>query len=81
MYGPELVGRGWSNHHLGLDERFTVALNDLFDDRGPNLNSADLAIVVTYQIPIIHLQRQKTFPFIAHKQINGQFYWYPEPVP
>jgi len=69
----------WGVHDLGLDDRFTFALNDAFSFPKPNFGDADIAIILTYQIPILHWQREKVFPFVTKKQTNGNFYWYPEP--
>jgi hypothetical protein len=40
------------------------------------VGSADIAIIVDYEIPLIHLTREKIFPLSAKRQSNGNFYWY-----
>lgn len=66
----------WRPSDLGIDDKFTFGLNEIWGKQ-PNLLNADIAILVKYEIPIIHLKREKIFPLTAVKQTNGQFYWYP----
>jgi hypothetical protein len=66
----------WSAHDLGLDDHFTVALNDFFTGNRTSLVSAQIATVVQYELPLIHLHREKRFPLFAKRQSNGNFYWY-----
>ena len=63
---------------LGLDERFTFALNDFFDPGKNNLSKADIAVIVDFEpyTPFWHWRREKVFPMFARKQMNGKFYWY-----
>lgn len=70
----------WPTRTLGLDDKFTFALNDVVDTHPGQLESAAIAVVVDYEIPIIHWQREKIFPFAAHRQTNGKFYWYSKTV-
>jgi hypothetical protein len=65
----------WQSSDLGLDEKLTIGLNEVWGIQ-PNLLSADVAIVVEYKIPIIRWKRRKTFPLYAMKQTNGKWYWY-----
>jgi hypothetical protein len=68
--------------HLGLDDRFTCDLKEFFEGPGPpRLVSADVAVAVQYQIPIIHLKREKMFPLFAAQQHDGIFRWYPHALP
>lgn len=71
-----LGAKEWHPYDLGLDDKFAVALNDVWPVRS-DLLSADLAIIVDYRIPIIRWKRSKTFPYRAKRQTNGHFYWYP----
>ena len=63
---------------MAIDERFGFALNDIWDTAPRGLEYADIAIVVQYEIPIVHYKQEKIFPFIAQRQTNGNFYWYPK---
>jgi hypothetical protein len=67
FYGPN-----WKSHYLGLDDRFTFVLSDAF---GPGYGEGNLAIIVDYEIPIIHMKREKIFPLISKKRSSGTFYW------
>jgi hypothetical protein len=71
----------WPAHNLGLDDRFTVALNDMFGGNRNSLLSAQVAIVVQYKLPWIHIHREKRFPLFAKRQSNGNFYWYSDTLP
>jgi hypothetical protein len=64
--------------YLGLDDRFSFGFNEAIQ-MPTDLDYADIAIVVKYEIPIIHWKRGKTYPMSAHKQSNGKFYWYAKP--
>lgn len=66
----------WSPHDLGLDDAFTVALNDVFRGNRKSLISAQMSVTVKYEVPFIHLRRQKRFPLFAKRQSNNDFYWY-----
>jgi hypothetical protein len=66
----------WRSHYLNVDDRFTIALNEITEWPREHLGKADIAIVIDYEIPIIHLPREKIFPIYARKQSNGNFYWY-----
>ncbi|HWA95472.1 MAG TPA: hypothetical protein VG844_12795 [Terracidiphilus sp.] len=79
-YGSRITGEDLGPRDLGLDDRFTFALNDINKINGA-LKSADIAVVVQYEFPIIHFKSSKIFPYFARKQSNGNFYWYPEPPP
>jgi hypothetical protein len=62
---------------LAVDDRITFALNDFSHSAEPNgIRYADIAIVIQYEIPLIHLRREKVFPFVTHRQSNGHLYWY-----
>lgn len=71
---------GGDIHYLGLDDRYTFALNDLGIINGAlqkfPMVRADIGIVVSYEIPFLHVRREKLFPEVARKQSNGNFYWY-----
>ena len=71
----------WGFHYLGLDDRFTISLNDVFAANKQTLIESEIAVVVEYDLPIIHLRREKRFPFFAKRQRKGTFYWYAETMP
>jgi hypothetical protein len=61
---------------MEIDDRFTVALNDVLGTAAPGgLQYADIAVIVDYEIPIIHWKRKKTFPIYTRKASNGKLYW------
>jgi len=64
--------KNWKTHYLGLDDRFTFLLNDAF---APGFGEGSLALIVDYEIPVIHLKREKVFPLLSKKRNNGTFYW------
>ena len=77
-YGSRVLINGWNPHDLGVDDRFTVALNDFNypDRRSDILGYADIAVVVKYRVPILRIQREKVFPIETRQQTNENFYWY-----
>jgi hypothetical protein len=75
-YLPRFARADWRPHYLWLDDKFTFALNDFWETHPRGLAYADIAIRVGYQVPLIHWKREKVFPMYAHKQTNGNFYWY-----
>jgi hypothetical protein len=79
--GASIVQGGWQPQDLGMDKSFTYAMNDIFMLGKNRLDSAEIEIVVSYEIPIIHLRRQERFPWYARKQTNGNFYWYSGQMP
>jgi len=75
----EVVRRDtWASHDLGPDDRFTISLNEAFRGNRTTLVSAEIAIVVVYELPLplIHIRRAKRFPILAKRASNGNFYWY-----
>ena len=74
----------WAPHDLSLDDRFTVAINDAFGnpaEHESSLASAQISILVPYQLPLLRIHRQKRFPLVAKRQSNGRFYWYADAPP
>jgi hypothetical protein len=80
-YGSDLVPALWHARNLGPDNKFAIALNDVTEFSTLELKAADIAIVVDYQLPIVHIKRRAIFPFYAKRQTNGNFYWYPDAPP
>jgi hypothetical protein len=66
----------WPSHRLGAGDQLTFALNEVFHTCKQGFRSADIAIVVDYEIPLIHLRVEKLYPLAAKSQTNGNFYWY-----
>lgn len=62
---------------MGLDSIVTIAINDLFNFE--DIRGADIAIVVDYELPIVHIKREKLFPFVTHRQTDGNLHWYAKP--
>lgn len=67
--------------NLSLDDKFSVPFNGVFEGDKDDLNGADLAILVFYKVPILHLQKTKLFPLKLLRQSNGNFYWFSDPQP
>jgi hypothetical protein len=72
------IGKG---RDLGLDDKFQFPFNAVIDGDKESLRSANFAIVIHYEIPVIHLFREKLFPLEVREQNNGNFYWYAQPWP
>jgi hypothetical protein len=72
LFGSTRWGSGFD---LGLDDKYSFGLNEIWGVQ-PNLTTATVAIVVRYQLPIVHVHREKIFPLVAERQSNGQMYWY-----
>lgn len=67
----------WGAHDMEIDDKFTISLDDVFRFSEPGgLQYADIAVIVEYKIPIIHLKREKTFPLYTRKATNGRLYWF-----
>jgi hypothetical protein len=81
LYWPHYHNISWGIHDLGLDQKFTFALNDVWETQEKGgLDYADIAITVDYRIPVLRWKQEKIFPMIARKQTNGRFYWYAKPL-
>jgi hypothetical protein len=68
--------KDWPPHDLSLDDRFTVSLNDVLSGNRGSLVSAQIAVVVKYKLPLIHIEMEKRFPVFSKRTSNGNFYWY-----
>ena len=71
----------WGIHDLSVDDRFTVSLEDVLTTDKNGIDSADIAIGVSYEIPYIHWRREKVFPLIARKEKDDRFHWYANSMP
>jgi hypothetical protein len=81
-YKTRMQNCHWAPHNFEMDDKFTFALNDVANPPKQGFGSADIGIVVDYTIPIpiLHIKREKIFPFVTKKQSNSNFYWYSETV-
>ena len=70
----------WQHHYLNMDEGFDVTPADIFGPGPSTLQKADIAIIVKYKPWFIPIRRSKAFRYEAHKQTNGNFYWYELPL-
>jgi hypothetical protein len=75
-FESRLVMPAWQNHKLSMDERFTIVLSDILRP----VESADIAIIVSYKPWILPIHREKMFRFVTFKQTNGHQYWRSWPI-
>lgn len=75
-FGSRLVMPAWQHHRLAMDERFTVVLSDLMR----NVESADIALIVSYKPWFFPIHKEKIFRFVTFKQKDGQSYWRSWPI-
>jgi hypothetical protein len=73
---PKFRRSEWPIRNLGLDDKFTFALNEVLGTNRGQLESAAIAVVVDYKTPITYWKMEKIFPYVARRQTNGEFYWY-----
>jgi hypothetical protein len=66
---------------LRTDDRFSFPLSRVIQAKNVDLTSADIAIVVIYQVPFIHWRRTRAFPMTARRNSNGTFSWDVSPTP
>jgi hypothetical protein len=78
-YDTPIYLEEWGHHHLTLDEKFTIAINELLKIRGLPVKGADLAVTIDYAIPLLRLHRRKAFRIVARPQSDGNMHWYSEP--
>jgi hypothetical protein len=75
-YKTRLNHIDWTPRTLDPDDKYTIALNQIFHLCREGVASADIAIVVEYELPLIHLKVERLYPFAIKSQTNGNFYWY-----
>jgi hypothetical protein len=68
---PKICRDMWQHHDLGLDDRFTIRLTDVF----PQAMEADIGIVVHYHPWFLPIAREKIFRFVADRDMNGKANW------
>jgi hypothetical protein len=80
-YSSLLIPDSGRGRDLGIDDKFSFPFNSVIDGSKDDLNNADFAILVHYELPILHWHRQKLFPLEVTRQSNGSFYWFAKPEP
>jgi hypothetical protein len=78
----------WQAHNLGIDEKLTFSLTELFGreeggikfPEGAQLETAEIIVTVDYDPWFIPWSRRKKFRFRTHRQSNNQLYWYSVPL-
>ena len=75
-YKSRIQHRNWVPREMGPDDHFTLAFDQFMNFPSSALGRADLAIVIDYDLPIIHIRRTKIFPYYTRKLTNGGFAWY-----
>ena len=61
---------------LGLDDRFSFSLNQFGESPTYDFKFADIAIVVEFEIPLVHIKRKRIYPLYTQRESNGNFYWF-----
>jgi hypothetical protein len=79
--GTEVSYANGPPRDLGMDERFTVSLNDAFSTNNQGLIAAQITIIVQYRWPLIGVRREKRFPLTAKRMKDGSFRWFAEVWP
>jgi hypothetical protein len=79
-YGTVLFPDAGKAGDLWLDDKFSFPLNKVMDGDKDNLKTADIGILIQYDLPIIGLRRYRVFPAHVQQQGNGNFYWYVQPL-
>ena len=71
-FKSRLVMPAWQHHRLGMDDRFTVVLSDLLQ---MGVQSADIAIVVSYKPWFLPIRREKIYRFVTISQTGARQTW------
>ncbi len=79
------VGRWGEYKNFGIDDKFTVTLNELFRDshipflpKGMKVVNGRFSFIIEYNPWIFPFKKEKIFPFRTYKQPNGNLYWQSE---
>ena len=71
-----LVPTLWFSRRLGMDERHTIRLDDVFKvSRGLEFTGADVSIAIYYHFWFIPIQQHKEFRFFTRQERDGKFSW------
>jgi len=69
----------WARSDLGLDEHYTIALQDFLHLQSPApIDYADISISVDYQVWMMPWHFNKSFRFKTKPGGDGKIYWYAE---
>ena len=79
-YGTVVFPDAGNAGDLGIDDKFSFPLNKVMDGDKGNLKSADIGILVQYELPVIGVKRYKLSLAHVDQQKNGNFYWYVSPL-
>ena len=80
-FESEIVRSGWDRHSLGIDEKFTIALEDAFrPSPDARFSGADIAIIVNYKPWFLPLAGKKIFRFVTRRESDGHLYWFSVPL-
>ena len=74
-YQTVLMPTMWVPRDMNMDDRFTIAFDQVLAAPPNHLGKADIAVVIEYELPVIHFGMTKRFPYYARKQASG-FAWY-----
>lgn len=77
-FSSRIVRPEWKNHALGVGEKFTITVNDIFTpgDSSVKVTGADLAIIVDYHPWFTPINKEKIFRFKGKPITHNFFYWY-----
>ncbi|SEE79086.1 hypothetical protein SAMN05519104_7498 [Rhizobiales bacterium GAS188] len=76
----EFVKPTWKNHRLGMDEKMTIRVQDLFNDPARTFSGGDITITIKYQPWIIPIASERQVRFVAAKDAEGKFQWAAQPI-
>jgi len=75
-YKTRIHQMNWVPREMWPDDHFTLAFDQFMNFQSSAFEKADLAIVIDYELPIIHVRKTKVFPYYTRKLANGSFAWY-----
>lgn len=79
-YRSRLVMQTWEDHTLREDDKFPIAMSDLFNTGGAIPANADIAISVDYSPWMLPFILTKQFKFISKVAPDGTVSWVPMPL-
>lgn len=87
--GARIQPDTWKNHHLGIDDKWRVLMQDASNGRNTNMifSGGDITFVVSF-VPwpwaLLHIDRifgrEKEFRFKAVSEPDGKFRWFPKTI-
>jgi hypothetical protein len=64
--------KAWGKHDLAVDQKFAVPISNVIDEGNPgDPVYADMIVVISYEIPLIHWKREKIYPLHIGHQASG----------